>query len=453
MSVRASSPQVQNFLSESLFRHRDVFRVQLDPDKVPMKLLCHIAGGSCAAEAIQNRSAYRTPSNHTRLDQLRRKRGKVRFWKRLRADCPYVAQVPLGDIPSAFGPVGPVLPQGLPRNFGASAGFTLETITAFPWHPWLITSTRSVFIGERKTGFPFVAVAGWMIANSGLFDRFVVVVVPLGFRQQENVLVAPRRAVSYAFRHRCWLRPDDVRPQIPPIRLKGKCHAPRNPYEVFWLQVGSVSASRFATSAIGGLLVPGLVVDCPLARVSVIRITEVKPERAIIAQNSTNLAEYFDKAKYIFFRRPLKSNLLIYSARTTVETYRSINARTNPGDDSPFRLIILDLTTYSMRAIGATSIPLAGSVIPQAPVRRACDAAMSGGSGIVRSTVKALPLWITFRLPFRTAFLPLGWVIIQDRIGDPVEFSRSLLHWAGAVLEAISPTTTVFVSAFLQFPL
>lgn len=43
----------------------------------------------------------------------------------------------------------------------------------------------------------------------------------------------PRRPVAHGFGHTVRLRPDDVRAQVPPIRLQRKRDAPRNADQVF----------------------------------------------------------------------------------------------------------------------------------------------------------------------------------------------------------------------------
>src|SRR5690606_25145951 len=129
----------------------------------------------------------RRTSQDARLDEFLRERRKVGLGEWLRSD----------------GPDGTAVAAHI------SADMLIAAVFSGPVALVLVPATKN----SRCLSQQFL----W--SSKRLLNSLGVVVIPRVLGQQEDVLVRPRRPILHALGHRVRLRPNDVRPQIPPVGL------------------------------------------------------------------------------------------------------------------------------------------------------------------------------------------------------------------------------------------
>jgi len=96
-------------------------------------------------------------------------------------------------------------------------------------------------------------------------------------------------AIPNAFWHRVRFVPDDVLSKVPTIGLQGKGHLPWDANEVFWLE------AIWNDTSVLMLKVPFVVlrsqVSCWAFSASSVAVSEIEPERSVIAQYSLHFTE------------------------------------------------------------------------------------------------------------------------------------------------------------------
>src|SRR5437762_13553438 len=140
----------------------------------------------------------------------------------------------------------------------------------------------------------------------------MVVVIPLTFREQEDVFMRPSRTICHALGHGIRFCPHDVRAEIPAVRLKGERHAPGDADEVFGLDTidtaNAVAITLRSTvdDAVGTAGTWAAFTDLRAARITV---TEVQPHRPVIAQHALDFTEDLDDRLHVGVGRRLQADL------------------------------------------------------------------------------------------------------------------------------------------------
>src|SRR5689334_14420010 len=121
--------------------------------------------------------------------------------------------------------------------------------------------------------------------------------------------------VGDTLRHTVGLGPDDVRAQIPSVSLECERHAPWDANEVFWFQprwIGFALAycKAWHTSILShSVLARVCVATAPFIAV-VVRISQVQPKRAVIAQHAPHLREHLPHGFDVGLGRFFKADLI-----------------------------------------------------------------------------------------------------------------------------------------------
>ena len=134
-------------------------------------------------------------------------------------------------------------------------------------------------------------------------NRIRIVEIPLRLGEQKDVFVRPCRPVRHALRHRIGLGPDDVRSQIPAVRLEREGDAPWDAAKVFRLEAGG-SIVTWTGDAVACLMV-GMATESA-ARVA---IPQIQPAHPVIPQHPPDLAEHAHHRLHVSVRRRLKAYL------------------------------------------------------------------------------------------------------------------------------------------------
>ena len=186
-------PTPHEYVEQMVAVFREVRRVLRDDGTLWLNLGDSYAG-SWGAQSREH------AGKHTRLDQLRRKRGEVRALERLGGHGPDAAAIAGFSVPDSF-----------------------HVSVSFAGH-------------SRRT---YLRVEGRLCKTRGragcnwLLHRVGVKVILRLLRKQENIFVRLGAAIRDALRHRVRLVPDDVLTQIPAVSLKCEGYAPRDADQVF----------------------------------------------------------------------------------------------------------------------------------------------------------------------------------------------------------------------------
>src|SRR5437588_10444512 len=106
-------------------------------------------------------------------------------------------------------------------------------------------------------------------------------------------------AIRDAFWHRIGFRPDDVLAQIPAIGLEREGNAPWDADQVLRLQIDRLRWARHVVENILTFVLTGPATPC-CATAAAIRVPEIEPQRAVLAQYAASLAEHFDHTGHVF---------------------------------------------------------------------------------------------------------------------------------------------------------
>src|SRR5690606_24265599 len=119
------------------------------------------------------------------------------------------------------------------------------------------------------------------------------------------------RSILNAFRHSVRLVPDNIRPQIPAVRLQRECDAPRDSDEVFFLQsVRNPVIAELDSSLCTAYFLRFTCIILPVfPAVPRITISQVQPQRPVIPQHPPHFPEHLDHLFNVFFRRRFKADL------------------------------------------------------------------------------------------------------------------------------------------------
>src|SRR5690606_31131003 len=123
------------------------------------------------------------------------------------------------------------------------------------------------------------------------------------------------RSILNAFRHSVRLVPDNIRPQIPAVRLQRECDAPRDSDEVFFLQsVRNPVIAELDSSLCTAYFRRFTCIILPVfPAVPRITISQIQPQRPVIPQHPPHFPEHLDHLFDVFFRRLLEANLSRYA--------------------------------------------------------------------------------------------------------------------------------------------
>ena len=127
-----------------------------------------------------------------------------------------------------------------------------------------------------------------------------------------------RATVCHALRHRIGFVPNYVLTQIPPVRLQGEGHAPRDANQVFGLEA-VVNARR---PAFVSILAP-IIVTVRSSIMCSVAIPQVQPNCTILPEHPSHLAEHIHHFCHVFLRRFLKSNLAVLSIVAQAKVWRA----------------------------------------------------------------------------------------------------------------------------------
>ena len=199
--------------------HFPVVRVDFHSYETTAQALCHRSSRPAPGEWVQHGPTFRASGQYTRLYQLFREYGKV---------------FPLA--PSCRN--GPHVPSASQRAFSGVWDVPAQVFSSWCWPVLFLDVSRPAqscltrpersLASRHRAGVTFTA-------DTRLPDCLVVKIVSFAFCQQKYILMALCASVPYALRHGVWLLPDNILPQIPPIRPQGKSQHPRNTYQVFVL--------------------------------------------------------------------------------------------------------------------------------------------------------------------------------------------------------------------------
>ena len=183
----------------------------------------------------------------------------------------------------------------------------LSALDARPMPAFQIGAQRlTVFAYDRRTrssrdALPIWALDGLRTVRAvwprrAFLDRRSVVEIACALGEQPDVLVALRRAISDALRHRVRLRPDDARADPPAVVLKRDGQALRHQHQVLRLEAGAPFRAAYF-----GLSVQrrDMLAACAATQLVVVRVgvTVVEPQRSIGAQHPPHPAEHLDQLR------------------------------------------------------------------------------------------------------------------------------------------------------------
>lgn len=203
-------------LLNSASGHCHIIGIDFDAEVPPSFLRADHADSTGAEKRIEHHAARRASGQDAGSDQVRGKSCKVGIGERARSYGPHGAAV-----------AGSVTITDRAACTSSSGVFSWES--ARDHSPIARSSRRPLLrlVAWNGVILGVPTVSGRIRSMYGrLFDGLMVVVVPLGFRQKKNILVRPGGPVFHALGHGIGFVPDDVRPEIPTIRLQRERQTP-----------------------------------------------------------------------------------------------------------------------------------------------------------------------------------------------------------------------------------